>query len=303
MTSLKSTVLLIAILFSGLWDIANADIDGFKFLNNKCWSQNSEFGGSALQVGDDWVRITSGEPGQRRSIWFRTPQDISQFMVTYKYRLDASDVITGTDNGVLFSVQNDPDGVEALGGAFGWFGTTFGADGVSPSLAVSIETIAFTNGDNTSSGTYTDGSSSNGSDSIAPATAFLFSDVSVSLLYDGNLLFVTIDDQVNMPYEVVFSVPDLGGMLGSPTAYVGFTGGVSGIFDFGNQVISDFQFVELGTKLIGDVNLDGVVDLLDVSPFVELLVNGEFQIEADINQDGEVNLLDVGPFVDLLSGG
>ena len=55
--------------------------------------------------------------------------------------------------------------------------------------------------------------------------------------------------------------------------------------------------------VLGDVNLDGTVDLLDVAPFVDLLANGDFQPEADINQDGIVDLLDVAPFVDLLSGG
>ena len=54
--------------------------------------------------------------------------------------------------------------------------------------------------------------------------------------------------------------------------------------------------------LLGDINGDGDINLLDVGPFVELLVNGGFQPEADINQDGEVDLLDVGPFVDLLTG-
>lgn len=53
--------------------------------------------------------------------------------------------------------------------------------------------------------------------------------------------------------------------------------------------------------LLGDINLDGSVDLLDVSPFVSLLAIGEFLEHADINQDGEVDLLDVQPFVNLLS--
>ena len=55
--------------------------------------------------------------------------------------------------------------------------------------------------------------------------------------------------------------------------------------------------------LLGDVNQDGAVDLLDVGPFVDLLISGEFQAEADTNQDGAVDLLDVGPFVDILTGG
>ena len=54
-------------------------------------------------------------------------------------------------------------------------------------------------------------------------------------------------------------------------------------------------------KFLGDVNLDGVVNLLDVAPFVERILTGTFQAEADINQDGEVNLLDVAPFVELLT--
>ena len=52
----------------------------------------------------------------------------------------------------------------------------------------------------------------------------------------------------------------------------------------------------------GDVNGDGVVNLLDVTAFVDLLANNGFNEAADINGDGFVNLLDVGPFVDLLAG-
>lgn len=58
-----------------------------------------------------------------------------------------------------------------------------------------------------------------------------------------------------------------------------------------------------GGVLVGDVNLDGVVSLLDVAPFVNRLSTGTYQAEADINEDGFVNLLDVNPFVALLSGG
>ena len=53
--------------------------------------------------------------------------------------------------------------------------------------------------------------------------------------------------------------------------------------------------------LLGDVNMDGEINLLDVAPFVDRLANNEYQAEADINEDGLVNLLDVGPFVDLLA--
>ncbi|MEM9410975.1 MAG: FG-GAP-like repeat-containing protein [Planctomycetota bacterium] len=56
------------------------------------------------------------------------------------------------------------------------------------------------------------------------------------------------------------------------------------------------------STLIGDVNLDGFVDLRDIAQFVAVLVDAGFQIEADINCDGRVDLLDVSPFVELLNG-
>ena len=53
---------------------------------------------------------------------------------------------------------------------------------------------------------------------------------------------------------------------------------------------------------LGDVNGDGVVNLLDVEPFVNALSNGIYIENADVNCDGAVNLLDVQPFIDILSG-
>lgn len=58
----------------------------------------------------------------------------------------------------------------------------------------------------------------------------------------------------------------------------------------------------LTVELLGDVNCDGEINLLDVGPFVDLIPTGTFLDKADINRDGVVNLLDVAPFVDLLTG-
>ena len=63
--------------------------------------------------------------------------------------------------------------------------------------------------------------------------------------------------------------------------------------------LSDFRPADI---ILGDVNGDGVANLLDVGPFVEAISTGTFIIQADINQDGVVNLLDVGPFIDILNG-
>jgi hypothetical protein len=55
---------------------------------------------------------------------------------------------------------------------------------------------------------------------------------------------------------------------------------------------------------LGDVNVDGAVNGLDVDPFIIVLLDGPYQIEADMNLDGAVNGLDVNPFADaVISGG
>ena len=53
--------------------------------------------------------------------------------------------------------------------------------------------------------------------------------------------------------------------------------------------------------LVGDCNRDGVVNFLDIPPFVQTVSTGEFRAEADINQDGEVDFLDIFPFVAILT--
>jgi len=64
--------------------------------------------------------------------------------------------------------------------------------------------------------------------------------------------------------------------------------------------VDDVNFSIIADALLGDCNLDGVVNFLDISPFIELLFSGAYLEEADINQDGDVNFLDISPFIDVL---
>ena len=43
------------------------------------------------------------------------------------------------------------------------------------------------------------------------------------------------------------------------------------------------------------------VDLLDTNPFIARLTSATVQAEADMNQDGVVNFLDIAPFITALS--
>ena len=53
--------------------------------------------------------------------------------------------------------------------------------------------------------------------------------------------------------------------------------------------------------ILGDVNMDGVVDFFDIQPFINVLSSQTFQAEADIDGNGVVNFFDISPFIQLLS--
>jgi len=55
--------------------------------------------------------------------------------------------------------------------------------------------------------------------------------------------------------------------------------------------------------LLGDANQDGVVNFLDISPFISLLTTQTFLAEADANQDGVIDFFDISDFIDLLTNG
>ncbi len=94
--------------------------------------------------------------------------------------------------------------------------------------------------------------------------------------------FITPTNQT----QIRFSVSD----LGDPS-----------VVEAGVDAFS-ISIVDCADVLLGDTNLDGVVSLLDVSPFVDLINTGDFQSEADIDGNGVVNLLDVQLFIEILNG-
>ncbi|MEM9412840.1 MAG: dockerin type I domain-containing protein, partial [Planctomycetota bacterium] len=70
----------------------------------------------------------------------------------------------------------------------------------------------------------------------------------------------------------------------------------------GEQDVYYLRIPSTSGVLLGDVNRDGVVDLLDVAPFVDAINTNTYVCEADLNQDGFVNLFDIEPLIQLLTG-
>ena len=53
--------------------------------------------------------------------------------------------------------------------------------------------------------------------------------------------------------------------------------------------------------LMGDCNLDGVVNFLDITPFIGILSGDPYLPEADFVDDGVISFLDIAPFIIALS--
>ena len=116
-----------------------------------------------------------------------------------------------------------------------------------------------------------------------------------------NHLVFTLDQDVPGAYGLLFqfeSVPADGGpLVTSDPIWLIFNNGLS------EEVFEDQAVAAFSTSiLLGDVSGDGVVDFLDISPFITVLATGVFQEEADIDGNGVVDFLDISPFIAILSG-
>ncbi len=60
--------------------------------------------------------------------------------------------------------------------------------------------------------------------------------------------------------------------------------------------------VTLESSLYGDVNADGVVNILDVVLLVNMVLSDEYNASADLNNDGVINVLDVVVLVNFILG-
>jgi hypothetical protein len=58
--------------------------------------------------------------------------------------------------------------------------------------------------------------------------------------------------------------------------------------------------VKLVSSLSGDVNSDGLVNILDVVLMVNMVLSNEYNPSGDLNSDGTINILDVVVLVGLI---
>ena len=129
---------------------------------------------------------------------------------------------------------------------------------------------------------------------------------SFDILVDGELVLETTGDDA--------FIDDLGDLAGlTIPAGSEITFAVDGVLETATEGPATSLRIERFTVeivpepepevLLCDVNTDGVVNFLDISPFIGVLSSGGDQAEADCNEDGIVSFLDIAPFIVALSSG
>ncbi|MAO82735.1 MAG: hypothetical protein CMH50_02485 [Myxococcales bacterium] len=62
----------------------------------------------------------------------------------------------------------------------------------------------------------------------------------------------------------------------------------------------DNGYCEETNDLLGDINQDNMINILDILSVVNLILNGNFEDMADMNQDQFVNVIDILLIVEII---
>lgn len=180
-------------------------------------------------VGGGVFQPTDGHQYSASSIYFDTPQNITSWTADFTYQ----DLSGKGSDGFAFVLQNQ--GLTALGSN----GRGLGYAGTAPSAA-----IAFNIAEDYVKGTrfVTGGADPSQAGGFYPTTDPVdlasTDPIGIHLSYDGTTLFETLTDGAKV-YQTSYTT-DLEGVLGGPTAYIGFSGATGQ--NVSTQQISGFQF-------------------------------------------------------------
>jgi hypothetical protein len=191
------------------------------------WTPN---GGAT--IASNVLTLTDGVGSEARSSFLNLPQYVGAFTASFTYQ----DVGGGGADGAAFVLQQDSRRASALGGAGGGLGHS----GISPSVAIQFNIYA-----NNGVGIQLRTNGLTGAPYVTTAPVNLASGdpIGVTLRYDGAILALVLTDAVAaVSFSTNWSVA-LPAILGSDSAYVGFTGADGGVAS--TESISNFSFISL----------------------------------------------------------
>lgn len=182
------------------------------------------FNGSANASNDTRLQLTDGGLNEAGSVFWNTPVGVQAFTTTFQFQISG----TNPANGFTFTIQNAPQGVNALGGS----ASGLGYGGITKSVAVKFNFYDFNGSGSNSTGFYT-----NGQAPTTPMTDISSSGIQLSsgdsiqaqLIYDGTTLTLKLLDFLTNKSFTTSQKLDIPTIVGGNTAYVGFTGGTGGL--------------------------------------------------------------------------
>jgi hypothetical protein len=226
--------------------IANGTIAGFGDFSGFTINRADSTSLPSLTPGT--IQISTAAFTESRSIFFNTPQDISNFTASYSFRSVKQSQLGPL--GIAFVLQNSLDGPSEVAPPLipfiGYGGGSEGPGGggirsfFAKSLGVTLENGTVSQG-SSSTGIYTNGVIQGGSYDVSPLNMFSGDWINVQLTYNGSVLHQVLTDATTLAsHENLFQI-NIPAVVGGSTAYVGFTAGTG--FNPGDQYISDFHFV------------------------------------------------------------
>lgn len=188
--------------------------------------------GSAA-ISSSLLQLTNGGGTEAGTAWFNSTVTISQFTNDFAFQL-----LNPNADGITFTIQNN--GLSALGITGGSLGYT----GISNSVAVKFDLY-----NNAGEGVDSTGLYQNGANPTVPASDLSGAGINlhsgdkfaVHMSYNGSILAISITDtNTSAVYNTSWSI-NIPQVIGSNTAYVGFTGGTGGLTATQNIQTWSFQ--------------------------------------------------------------
>jgi len=177
--------------------------------------------GSAVADNDTRLQLTNGGLSQAGSVFWNAPINIQSFTTNFEFQLS-----NAQGNGFTFTIQNVAP--TALGGE----SAGLGYQNIQSSVAVKFNFYNYNNEGSDSTGVYTDGAAPVlPTVDISPSGILLGSGDSIQakITYDGATLTLNLLDLVTndtFTWSQAINIPQI---VGSNTAYVGFTGSTGGL--------------------------------------------------------------------------
>ena len=217
---------------------------GIDFANGFTGATGSMTFNGVARLDTSKLQITNGGVSQAGSAFFNMPVSIQSFDSTFTFQL-----ANAKADGFTFTIQGQ--GANSIGPGGGGLGYgpdhAGGTGGIPNSVAVKFDLYSNVGEGVDSTGLYT-----NGASPTLPAVDLTNTGInlhsgdtmSVHMTYDGTTLAMTITDSVTKAsYSTSWPI-QIPSVIGSNTAYVGFTGGTGGLT--ANQEILTWTFGSAG---------------------------------------------------------